>query len=163
MSWTTISYNSNGFIIIFLSVAHDWAQESLALTKQQTTSQRLQLHGGRQRPEFTLLLANRRPRYHIAECCAHRRQRKPVFILGYRTEKVIGCELSEKLFGFIMSCLSREEIVCMVDKELLASVGTEDHVILKTHFLSLLHKSTIVWGRKIIFFAGEGECFPEGI
>lgn len=126
-------------------MAHDWAQESLALTKQQqTTSQRLQLHGGRQRPEFTLLLANCRPCCHIAEGCAHTRQRKPVFISGYRIEKVIGCELSEKLFGFIMSCLSREEIVCMVDKELLVSVGTEDHVILKRHFLSLLHKSTIV-------------------
>lgn len=41
--------------------------------------------------------------------------------------------------------------LAMEDKELSTSVGTEDHIILKMYFLSLLlHKSTLAWSRKII-------------
>lgn len=44
------------------------------------------------------------------------------------------------------------ETLAIEDKELPTSAGTEDRIILKTYFLSLLlHKSTIAWSRKIIY------------
>lgn len=152
VSRTTISYNSNGFIIIFLSVAHDWAQESLALTKQQIMRQRLWLRGVRQRPEFMLLPANCTPHGHIAELCAHTRQRN-CFYFGVQNWKGYWLWTIRKVIWVyhVMFKQGGNWTSTGEDKKLSTSVGTEDRTILKTYFLSLLlHKSTIAWSKKII-------------
>lgn len=102
MSRTTISYNSNGFIIISLSVAHDWAQESLALTKQQIMRQRLWLRGVRQRPECMLLPASCTPHCHIAELCAHTRQRKLFLFWGAELKRYLIVNYQKSYLG--LSC-----------------------------------------------------------
>lgn len=101
VSRTTISYNSNGFIIIFLSVAHDWAQESLALTKQEIMRQRLWLRGVRQRPKFMLLPVNCMPHCHIAEHCAHTRQRKLLLFWGAELKRLLVVNYQKSYLGLL--------------------------------------------------------------
>lgn len=158
VSRTTISYNSNGFIVIFFFVGHDWAQESPALTKRQITRQRLPLCLTvvvRQRPRCTLCWRSpARCLAGIAKHCAHTRQRTLVLFGGTEPKRLLVVNYQKTYFSLSCNVWTGQKLpwpLVIEDKELSESVGTEGCTILKTsYFLFRLHKSTTAWGRKVI-------------